>query len=161
MAPFEKALAFVLRHEGGYSNDPRDSGGETKFGISKRAYPDEDIANLTPERAGELYKRDYWDKCSCGLLPSPIALILFDCAVNQGPAKAIRLLQAALGGLESDGVIGPKTLQAIQNAGALSILPSFVAKRAYQYALHPQFNVYGYGWLKRLAACHQTSLEPL
>lgn len=63
---FEKAVAFVLRHEGGYTNDNRDPGGETKFGISKRAYPSLDIKNLTEEQAKVIYRRDYWDRAGCG-----------------------------------------------------------------------------------------------
>jgi hypothetical protein len=59
---FERAVAFVLRHEGGYVNDPRDPGGETKYGISKRAYPRLDIKGLTEADAKEIYRRDYWEK---------------------------------------------------------------------------------------------------
>ena len=160
MTPFEKALAFTLSQEGGYSNDPNDSGGETRFGISKAAYPNEDIKNLTVERAAELYKRDYWDKCGCGLLPSPVAIVLFDGAVNQGPAKAPRLLQAALN-VSQDGVIGPQTIQAIQTVGLKNTLAAFAGKRAFQYSLHPKASLYGYGWFRRLAACLMTATEPL
>ena len=158
MTSFEKAVDFVLSFEGGYSNDPRDSGGETNFGISKRSYPNEDIKAMTRERAIEIYRKDYWEVAGCDKLPGPIAFVLFDGAVNQGPPKAIRLLQAALG-VQQDGVIGPQTIQSAGNAGAKTVLPAFVGKRAFQYAIHPQFVTYGYGWLRRLAACHQAALE--
>lgn len=84
---FDKALDFTLRWEGGYVNDSSDPGGETKFGISKRAYPNEDIKNLTRERAAEIYKRDYWDGVGCGTHPLGDSVALFDSAVNCGVAK--------------------------------------------------------------------------
>ena len=87
---FDRAIDFVLRHEGGYVNDPRDPGGETNFGISRRAYPTLDIKNLTKEQATGIYRKDYWDKVGGDILPWPWDLILFDTAVNQGVAWAIR-----------------------------------------------------------------------
>ncbi len=81
---FRRALAFVLEFEGGYSNDPDDPGGETKWGISKRAYPNVDILNLTPEQALEIYSRDYWDALDCDSYSYPNAISIFDTAVNCG-----------------------------------------------------------------------------
>ncbi len=81
---FDKAFELVLLFEGGYSNDRNDSGGETKFGISKRAYPSENIADLTEDRAKEIYEADYWNKACCPDLPYPIDLIHVDTAVNCG-----------------------------------------------------------------------------
>ena len=60
MMPFYQEIKHVLKREGGYVNDPDDPGGETKYGISKRAHPDVDIASLTPESAAEIYKDYYW-----------------------------------------------------------------------------------------------------
>src|SRR5512137_1244197 len=92
---FEKALAFVLgpNIEGGYSFDPDDPGGETKYGISKRTYPLYNIKNLTLADAKWLYKRDYWDKCDCDGMDWPFDIILFDSAVQHGVAKASLLCQ--------------------------------------------------------------------
>ncbi len=89
---FERALKLVLDHEGGYVNDPDDPGGETKYGISKRAYPSLDIKNLTVEQAAGIYWRDYWDACSCDQLAYPMDITVFDTAVNCGcgAAKTIR-----------------------------------------------------------------------
>jgi lysozyme family protein len=84
---FPAAVAFVLAREGGYSNDPADPGGETKFGISKRAYPHEDIANLTEDRAKEIYCSDYWVPIA-DALPTPADIVAFDAAVNQGMSFA-------------------------------------------------------------------------
>jgi lysozyme family protein len=109
---FESALHFTLSWEGGYVNHPDDPGGETNFGISKRAYPNEDIVNMTIERASEIYKRDYWDKCSCDLLPNKTATVVFDLAVNSGTKRARKALQEAAQ-TEIDGAIGPNTLSRV------------------------------------------------
>jgi len=86
---FQLALTFSLRWEGGdkYTNDPTDPGGETKYGISKRAYPDVDIKSLTLAEASLLYKRDYWDKLGCDNLEKKLAIAAFDCGVNCGVGR--------------------------------------------------------------------------
>jgi lysozyme family protein len=89
---FDKAINFVLKHEGNYINNSKDPGGETKYGISKRSYPNEDIKNLTVDRAKEIYRRDYWDTCKCDDLPDPLDLIVFDTAINMGPGTALVFL---------------------------------------------------------------------
>lgn len=154
---FDKAVEFVLSHEGGYSNDAHDSGGETKFGISKAAYPGEDIPNLTRERAKELYHRDYWLKCRCGEFPNGFDLLLFDAAVNQGPRKAVMLLQKSLG-IHDDGIVGPVTLQVARESGREDIF-AFAARRMMQYGLHPQFFRYGLGWSRRLMSALALATE--
>lgn len=94
---FKTAMAFVLKWEGGakYTNDPKDPGGETKFGISKRAHPEEDIKNLTPQRALEIYANDYWHKVGCDDIPSPLNIVVFDTAVNCGVGRAKDWLRKA------------------------------------------------------------------
>jgi len=83
-----QALTFVLDREGGYVNNPADPGGETNYGISKRAYPNLDIRGMTPELAGTIYKNDYWMPAGCDALPPAMALIVFDTAVNCGVSRA-------------------------------------------------------------------------
>lgn len=85
---FKKSLQFVLKHEGGYVNDPNDPGGETRWGISKRAYPNVDIANLDPDTAGNIYYNDYWLKAGCETLSFPFSGVVFDTAVNCGVSRA-------------------------------------------------------------------------
>jgi len=92
---FNKALEFTLKYEGGYSNDPLDAGGMTKYGISQKAYPNEDIKNLTKARAAELYKRDYWDKIGADNLEDGLDCAAFDCAVNMGVGRAKTFLARA------------------------------------------------------------------
>jgi lysozyme family protein len=85
---FKRSLEFTLKWEGVYVNDPKDPGGETKWGISKRAHPSEDIRNLTPERAAQIYADDYWDKCGLDERDFPLCAVVFDTAVNQGVGRA-------------------------------------------------------------------------
>lgn len=94
---FERAVAFIFRHEGGYVNDLRDPGGETKYGISKRAYPNLDIKELTEDKAKEIYRRYYWDKAECGALDWPLCLVHFDACVNLGMSKAMEIKAKASG----------------------------------------------------------------
>lgn len=160
MTPFDKAVDFVLKHEGGYSNDPHDPGGETNFGISKRAYPHEDIKAMTAGRARQLYLRDYWDPLKCGYLPSPLALMVFDCAVNQGQPTAGYLLQEALG-VKQDGVVGLVTIQAAQRSDIMKTLASLTALRCDRYAKAKNTGIYGKGWFRRTVECLITALQPL
>lgn len=144
---FDEAFDVVIGHEGGYVNDPRDPGGETRYGISKRAYPTEDIANLTLDRARFLYKRDYWDRIRADEMPAAWRLPMFDTAVNMGTGTAVRMMQDALG-VMVDGVIGPRTLAALQAADNRK-LARFHARRVKRYSELPTFGVYWDGWLTR------------
>ena len=129
---WQDAVDFVLEMEGDYTNDPNDPGGETRWGISRKAYPSLDIKNLSREGAKEIYHRDYWVPCHCNDLPRAFAISLFDCAVNQGPRIAVRIMQIALG-VTVDGTIGPKTIAACSAASPRTVL-LFLAERMAAYA---------------------------
>lgn len=87
--------------EGGYVNDPLDSGSETKYGISKRAFPNEDIANLTEDRATEIYQDHYWNPCGLDKYSyKPFRWKVFDIAVNMGVSTAQNFLMQ-LGSIDS------------------------------------------------------------
>lgn len=152
---FEEAFKRVIGFEGDYSNDPRDPGGETHWGISKRAYPDLDIKNLSLNSAKALYLKDYWDPLNLNQLPENIRYAMFDMAVNMGLQTAAKLLQRALTVVD-DGVIGPNTLKA---ANASTNLPArlAVARLLYYTDLKP-FDSFGRGWTRRAA---QVLLESL
>jgi len=142
---FDQAFIIVLTLEGGYVNDPLDPGGETKYGICKKFYPDLDIKNLTVDAAKEIYKRDFWDKCNCDKMPSDLALCVFDCAVNQGVWAASRLLQEAVKS-KIDGIIGEQTLGKINS----ETLADFMTLRNIRYIATKNFDKFGRGWIKRL-----------
>ncbi len=113
------------KNEGGYVNHPNDRGGPTNFGISSLWYPNEDIKNLTPERASALLYRDYWLKPKINQLPDKFADIVFDDAVVQGQPTAIMNLQKALG-VKADGLIGDNTLSAFNGADDNIIRKNFI-----------------------------------
>lgn len=132
MAQFDEAFNIVISHEGGYNNKKRDKGGETKFGISKRAYPNLDIKNLTLEQAKKIYKTDYWDKVKADLIVSrKVAIQMFDISINSGVKRAVLLAQSALCdmgyGIGIDGILGDVTLKSINKAG--DILNSYLIER--------------------------------
>lgn len=97
---FETAVAGLLKTEGGYANDPKDRGGETKYGISKKAYPNLDIPSLSVDDAKAIYRKDYWDVIGAGKLPAGLREAAFDAAVNQGPGWTKRALARAGGDLD-------------------------------------------------------------
>lgn len=145
---FDRAFKIVVGQEGGYVNDPNDPGGETKFGICKRDYPNEDIKNLTIGRAAEIYQANYWAPIKGDQLPWPLALFVFDAAVNQGVVPASRMLQRALDAVQ-DGVIGPRTL-ALAAGSTPWHAARFMAFRAMRYQNTRNFDRFGEGWLTRI-----------
>lgn len=145
---FDEAFEIIIGHEGGYVHDYRDPGGETKFGISKRAYPNLNIKDLTLDEAKLIYLADYWGEVEGDLLPEPARLMVFDCAVNCGVATSKKLLQRAVG-VKDDGIIGPKTKEAISNADDLD--RRFAGHWLQYYTDLKQFDIYGRGWIRRVA----------
>ena len=152
---FDKAFELLMVNEvngmpdGGYVYNPADPGGETKYGISNRAYPNVDIAELTEDDAKAVYQRDYWDAHHCGDMPWAIGWVFFDCAVNHGAHEAIKWLQGALS-LPVDGVLGPHTLAAATAvsqpvAAARDIT---LARDEFAAAL-PNYPIFRHGWKKR------------
>lgn len=147
---FDEAFEKLIGHEGGYVNDPRDPGGETKYGISKRSYPAEDIAGLTLDRAKLIYRRDFWGPAGCDAVHDALRFDLFDMAVNSGVRAAIRTLQGAVGET-TDGVIGPRTLQAISSMPPARIVARFNGARLQFMTSLPTWEAFGKGWARRIA----------
>ena len=146
---FPEAVRHVLDIEGGYVFNKKDPGGETNLGISKRSYPGLDIKNLTVDLATEIYLRDFWLPIKADLLPFKVRYCLFDCAVNQGVGRAVKILQAALN-VKVDGVLGVKTLSAANAMNESDLLQAIVLARFKHYASLDTWNEFGKGWMKRL-----------
>ena len=146
---FDKAIKVILKHEGGYVNHPSDPGGETNYGISKRAYPSLDIDKLSEHDAKVIYKEDYWDKIRGDDLPEGLSLVVFDMAVNAGIKRAIKLLQGILR-VKKDGIIGPKTLGSIEGRDIKELIYLYSIERITYYTSLSTFNVFGKGWIKRV-----------
>jgi len=153
MADFYKEIDKVLQREGGYVNDPHDKGGETNFGISKRAFPNVDIKNLTAEKARAIYKDNYWDKIKGDNIESQlIAGEVFDMAVNAGVRTSSKMTQAIIGTL-ADGVIGSKTLDVLNNVDDEKFVISFKLARVARYTNiannNPTQRKFLRGWINR------------
>lgn len=156
---FKKAVVIILKHEGGYVNHPSDPGGETNFGISKRAYPHLEISKLTEIDARQIYRRDYWDAVKADLLPSNLRLMVFDAAVNHGPGLAIRILQRLVK-VGVDGVIGPATLEGLNHVNIETLPVRYAKARLDIYMQNKNFNKFGTGWLRRLLSItYDTALD--
>ena len=157
---FNFAFARVIDVEKGLSLDPHDDGnwtggkqgvGElrgTKFGISAKEYPFLDIANLTLDKAKEIYRVDYWNLVYGDNLPDPLSHFVFDAAVNQGVSAAILMLQTALK-VKTDGKIGKNTLAAAK-ASNNETCANFMMLRAFRYMSTVNFGRFGPGWFNRL-----------
>lgn len=151
---FDTAVEHVLLFEGGLVDHPKDPGGITKYGISLRAYPElgeDGIRHLTKDDAIAIYKKDYWDACRCDELPEYLRLLVFDCAVNQGVGYARRALQTSVSA-KADGVLGPKTMQAVDQADPERAAHRLSMNRYLRYARNPNWHVFGEGWVSRLLA---------
>lgn len=174
MTVFDQALAVVIGHEGGFSAERADAGNwtggrvgagvlrGTKFGISAAAYPTIDIGGLTPEGAAAIYRADYWSRIDGDRLPPPLALLVFDAAVNNGPGRAIEWLQQSVG-VTVDGKLGPETLVALGNRaaalGGAAICSEFQARRLAFMACLPTWATFGLGWSRRLCALPYQSMS--
>lgn len=153
MSRFERAIEYVLDNEGGLTRC--DPGGITKYGISKRAYPDLDIESLTREQAKEIYRRDYWE-VAYDLIPDErLATKLFDHAVNIGNKMANKLLQRAVnelrpGALKEDGIIGPKTLTVVSLLDIGKLYFELKIQLFLYYTELKDWKRYAKGWARRI-----------
>ncbi len=150
MSLFPEFIDRVLSHEGGYVNDPRDPGGETKFGIAKRSYPNVDIKNLTREGAIDIYRRDFWERVQGDQLPRQFAFQALDAAVNHGIGNAVRWMQRAIG-VADDGHFGPVTMNTVKRFDPADLVLLFNAERLEFYAKLATFDAFGRGWTRRVA----------
>lgn len=148
---FEEAFEKLIGHEGGLVDHPADPGGLTRYGISQRTYPGENIRELTLDRAREIYRRDFWGPAGCDAVPAALRFDLFDGAVNSGPKQAVKWLQAACGETQ-DGILGPRTLQALQSMPFARLSARFNGARLEFMAGLPNWPAFGRGWARRIAA---------
>ncbi|WP_300450854.1 glycosyl hydrolase 108 family protein [Accumulibacter sp.] len=165
-AKFDKCLAVVLDHEGGFSDHARDPGGPTNLGITLRTLADwqglkldeladdakekliADLKALTRREAAEIYRANYWLPMRCGDLPAGVDLMVFDFGVNAGPRRSVKLLQRAAG-VTDDGSVGPKTLAAVMAADQLAMIGEMSENRLAYYRSLENFDVFGAGWTNR------------
>lgn len=162
---FERCLDFVLRHEGGWSDHPKDPGGATMKGVTigvfssylgRQATKDE-LRNISDEQLADIYLNRYWLKVRGDDLPVGVDLSVFDFAVNAGPRRSARTLQNCVW-VNDDGVIGPKTLKAVNDSNSKNLIVRFSEHRSDFYKSLRTFKVFGNGWLRRTFECEKESL---
>ena len=164
---FDKCLALMLAHEGGFVNHPQDPGGMTNLGVTKRVWEEwvghevdeKQMRALTPETVAPLYKRKYWDACRSDDLVSGVDYVVFDVAVNSGAGRAIKFLQSCVG-VDADGGFGPRTLDAVKVAekDPERLIDLYSAKRLEFLQSLKTFETFGKGWSRRVAEVKDKAL---
>lgn len=170
---FARCLAQVLEHEGGYADHRRDPGGATNMGITRKTLarwrrvspwwklPKAEVKALGRAEAARIYDAAYWQRVHGADLPAGLDLALFDYAVNSGPVRAIKALQAQLK-VRADGWIGPLTLGALRAriaaAGVSGIIVALCDGRLGFLRRLATFAVFGRGWSRRVAAIRAAAL---
>jgi lysozyme family protein len=153
---FQECLVKVLKHEGGFVNHPKDPGGMTNLGVTKKVWEEwigheadeKAMRELTPALVGPMYEMKYWRTSYCEKLPRGLDLLVFTMAVNSGSGRSVKLLQDAIG-VVADGVIGPNTMAKINEANVEVLIDKFSEARTSFYKGLKTFPVFGKGWLSR------------
>jgi len=157
---FQTSLALLLDTEDGFVDNPKDPGGATNLGVTKRAWAaftkrdlrevtTEEIRSLTPEQVAPLYRSMFWNVCMCDLLPEGIDYAVFDFAVNSGPQSAVKTLQEAAG-TRADGRMGPLTLHVIDAITPNSLLYDYATARKARLKTIVGYETFGHGWTNRV-----------
>jgi lysozyme family protein len=166
---FDICVAFTLRQEGGYVDDPADPGGATNMGITLATYRewsddphlgDLQVKDLTLKTARAIYRALYWNPLRGDALPPGVDLSVFDMGVNAGTWRSARLLQQALGftGEEVDGAIGPETLAAVDKFDTRALVDELADRQTGYYRSLANFPIFGAGWLNRTRARREAAL---
>ena len=159
---FDECLKMLLHHEGGYVNHPKDPGGETNLGVTKRVYEKwggtKDMKDLTVEDVAPIYKKEYWDRCKCDDLESGVDWAVFDWAVNSGTGRSAKAIQKICGAAQ-DGAIGPKTLALIGKQDTQYVVEEFGKIRQDFYESLKTFDTFGKGWTRRNKETTEKALE--
>jgi len=163
---YEACLNMILHHEGGYVNHPKDPGGETNLGVTKRVYEDfggtKDMVDLTVEDVAPIYEKNYWGRLKCDDIPSGLDLCVFDFGVNAGTGRSAKYLQRMIGTV-ADGGIGPNTLKAlnayINEHGVEYAINEFQEDRQSYYESLDTFETFGKGWTRRVTETTEAALK--
>ena len=154
---YDKCLETILHHEGGYVNHPKDPGGETNLGVTKRVYEEwggtKNMKDLQVSDVAPIYKKNYWDKMKGDDLPGGLDSCVFDFGVNAGPGRAAKYLQKMIGTVV-DGGIGPNTLAKLDSYVKEHTIQETIEKyqsmRQEYYESLSTFSTFGKGWTRRV-----------
>jgi lysozyme family protein len=162
---FARALALVLKSEGGWSNNPADPGGATMKGVTlanfrryvKANATKADLRRISDPQVAAVYRRFYWDAVLGAELPDGVDYAIFDFAVNSGPGRAAKYLQAAMG-VAQDGRIGPSTVAAARAKPAGVIIDALCDARLVFLQRLPTWKTFGRGWSDRVRSVRVQAL---
>lgn len=163
---FALCLAEVLPHEGGYVDHPDDPGGATNLGVTHatlaawRGKPvtKDDVRNITKAEAAAIYRARYWNAVKGDSLPPGVDLAVFDFAVNSGPVRAAKALQAVLG-VPPDGAIGAATLAALAKAPRVTTIIDLCDARMRFLRGLRTFPTFGKGWTRRVNSIEAAAIK--
>ena len=163
---FDKSLAELLKHEGGFVNHPSDPGGATNLGVTQavwedwidRAVSEENMKALTPAKVAPLYRELYWDRVKGDKLPSGVDYLVFDAAVNSGASRAAKWLQTTVGAV-ADGAIGEQTLKQVLLTNPLMVIDKYSAIRLAFLQRLATWPTFGKGWERRVEEVRVTALK--
>jgi lysozyme family protein len=163
---FEKSLAELLKHEGGFSAHPQDPGGVTNLGVTQavwedwidRAVSEENMRALTPAKVAPLYKELYWDRIKGDKLPSGVDYLVFDAAVNSGVSRAAKWLQTTVAAVP-DGAIGEQTLKLVLLTNPQMLIDKYSANRLAFLQRLSTWPTFGKGWERRVEEVRATALK--
>ena len=163
---FDKSLQLVLSHEGGFVNHPRDPGGATNKGVTLQTFrrffgPSktvDDLRAISSEQLAHVYRSGYWEKCRCDQLPGGVDYAVFDVAVNSGPGRAAKFVQAIVGATQ-DGAIGPNTLELVGTQDAAKLINTLCDLRLAFLKGLSTFDAFGKGWTRRVSEVRSKALE--
>lgn len=166
MSKYETCLEIILHHEGGYVNHPKDPGGETNLGVTKRVYEEwggtKDMKELTVEDVAPIYQKNYWNRVRGDDLPAGLDLCVFDFGVNAGTGRSAKFLQRLVG-TTVDGGIGPATIKAVnayvQIEGIEATIEAFQNSRQEYYESLSTFETFGRGWTRRVKEVTETAFS--
>ena len=163
---FEKCLAMLLKHEGGFVNHPQDPGGMTNLGVTKKVYEawvgrevtEQEMRDLTAEDVAPIYKANYWDAVKGDELPAGVDWACFDWCVNSGRKRPSKALQRAVGATP-DGAIGPATLAKVGEAMPKAVVIAIHDDRQAFYENLRTFDTFGKGWTRRNKETLEQAIE--
>jgi len=179
---FDQCLEWLLEHEGGFVNHPKDPGGITNKGITARTYQQwlaetrdladhesepwaADVAealikNIPTSHVESIYREEYWNRLNCDDLPSGIDWCVFDWGVNSGVGRSARALQKCVE-VTADGAIGPMTLKAVKSYDQEDLIEHFFQRRQQFYEGLRTFETFGKGWTRRNQETREQALDLL
>lgn len=165
MSRFDECYKIVRELEGGYADEKHDKGGPTNYGVTQETYNDwleaggesvRSVKEITECEVKDIYM-EYWRDAKCSYIPNPVDLLVFDCAINSGAKRAIKLLQNCLG-VDSDGLFGKQTnsalIEEVNCIGAENLADIYLKEREWWYLdivrRDPKQRKFLNGWLNRL-----------